>query len=332
MTEQADKNQKLHLGLTPWDMNAATMAEQARLAERYGYDSIWLPENHFSGRGALPDPLMLLASMAATTERIALGTTSYLLPLRHPLQAAEQVAVLDQLSNGRLILGLGRGYQAPTYSAFGIAMRQKRAIFAESLGIMCRAWAGEELVMLEGAAPVTLAPLPTQRPHPPLWVAAFGPKALAQVGSLGLPYLASPVESRQDLASNLLLLREACVEAGHPLPKAVPVMRTMFVSDNADQVAHVRQILGLRMKEMADAGPAHLAKAAEASIDDVAIVGSPLEVQEQVARYRTELGVTHLIATRLRISKSDGAGNKDSVDPEALQLSARRLPEILGEH
>ncbi len=330
MTEA--KIAKLHLGLTPWDMHTATMAEQARLAESYGYDSIWLPENHFSGPGALPDPLMLLATMAATTQRIALGTTSYLLPLRHPLQAAEQVAVLDQLSNGRLILGLGRGYQAPTYSAFGIAMRQKRAIFAESLGIMCRAWAGEELRMLEDATPVTLAPLPVQRPHPPLWVAAFGPKALGQVGSLGLPYLASPVESRQDLASNLALLREACLNAGHPLPQAVPVMRTMFVSDNAEQVAQVRQVLGLRMKEMAESGPAHLAKAAQASVDDVAIVGNAIEVQEQVARYRSELGVTHLIATRLRISRSDAVGGKNGVDSQALQLSAERLPEILAEH
>jgi len=328
MTETV--GQPLHLGLTPWDMNTSTMAEQARLAEKYGYASIWLPENHFSGRGALPDPLMLLAMMAATTERIALGTTSYLLPLRHPLQAAEQVAVLDQLSNGRLILGLGRGYQAPTYSAFGIPMRQKRAIFAESLAIMCRAWAGDELVMLDGAQPVVLAPLPVQRPHPPLWVAAFGPKALAQVGGLGLPYLASPVESRQDLASNLAVLREACTQADKPLPEAMPVMRTMFVSDNAEQLAEVRRILTLRMQEMADAGPAHLAKAAKASIDDVAIVGTPTEVREQVARYRRELGVTHLIATRLRISRIDGEGMKNKLDAQALQLSAQRLPEILA--
>ena len=204
----------MHIGLTPWDMHAGRMPEQARAAESWGYESIWLPENHFSGRAALPDPLMLLASMAATTTTLKLGTTSYLLPLRHPLQAAEQVAALDQLSGGRLILGLGRGYQAPTYAAFGIAMRQKRAIFAESLALLQRAWAGEELVMLEGASPVQLAPLPLQQPHPPLWVAAFGPKALAQVGSLGLPYLASPVESMQDLRANHATLVEACLRLG----------------------------------------------------------------------------------------------------------------------
>lgn len=313
----------LHLGLTPWSMNPTSMPEQARLAEEWGYQSIWLPENHFSGFAATPDPLMLLAGMAATTRSLKLGTTSYLLPLRHPLQAAEQVAVLDQLSGGRLILGLGRGYQAPTYSAFGIAMRQKRAIFVESLELLKRAWAGEELVMLEGAAPVTLAPLPLQQPHPPLWVAAFGPKALDQVGSLGLPYLASPVESCGDLAANHAALAAACGEAGHAVPDVVPVMRTMFVSEDAALVAALRSELAERIKAMAASGPAHLAKAGEADLDDVVIVGDAARVRDQVARYREELGVTHLIATRLRL---------EGVDKEALRLSAQRLPEILGDN
>ena len=77
-----------------------------------GYDSLWVPESHF-GADALPEPLLLLAAMAAVTERIRLGTTSYLLTLRNAVQAAEQVAVLDQLCGGRLILGVGRGFSAP---------------------------------------------------------------------------------------------------------------------------------------------------------------------------------------------------------------------------
>ena len=83
----------LHLGITPWQLNAPSAAgigEQAAFAESHGYESFWLPENHF-GEGALPDPLMLLASAAATTTSIKLATTSYLLTLRNPLQAAEQV-------------------------------------------------------------------------------------------------------------------------------------------------------------------------------------------------------------------------------------------------
>ena len=104
----------LHVGITPWDLGspqrADWLAEQAVFAEQLGFDSFFLPENHFGGRGSVPEPLMLLAAVAARTRRIRLGTTSLLLPVRHPLQAAEQVAVLDQLSDGRVILGLGRGF------------------------------------------------------------------------------------------------------------------------------------------------------------------------------------------------------------------------------
>ncbi len=310
----------MHLGLTPWDMSAAAMATQARLAEQWGYDSIWLPESHFSGAATVPDPLLLLASMAGATNHIGLGTTSYLLPLRHPLQAAEQVAVLDQASNGRLILGLGRGYQAPTYAAFGIAMRQKRQIFAQTLQTMQRAWAGEELVMISGATPVRLAPLPMQQPHPPLWVAAFGPKALAQVGSLGLPYLASPVESCADLRVNYAVLRDACLAADQVVPDVVPIMRTIYVSDDATEIQQVRAELDGRIKAMGEDGPAHLKKAAQATLDDLVIVGNPAHVRTQLARYESELGVTHMIATRLRLAAMPIA---------QLRLSAQRLPEIL---
>ena len=93
----------MHLGLTPWRisgrLSAAQLADQGALAERWGYRSFWLPENHFTSgttsaarNSAIPEPLLLLAAVAARTRSIRLATTSYLLPLRHPLQAAEQVA------------------------------------------------------------------------------------------------------------------------------------------------------------------------------------------------------------------------------------------------
>ena len=108
----------LHLGLTPWnfhDMSAASLCDQAQFAEALGYQSIWVPENHF-GPHAIPDPLMLLASMAGATQKIRLGTTSYLLTLRNPLQAAEQVAVLDE--------ALSFSQHQPT----GLSQRQLQAL------------------------------------------------------------------------------------------------------------------------------------------------------------------------------------------------------------
>jgi alkanesulfonate monooxygenase SsuD/methylene tetrahydromethanopterin reductase-like flavin-dependent oxidoreductase (luciferase family) len=312
----------LHIGITPWDLGSAHtahwLAEQAAFAEQLGFDSFFLPENHFTGRGAVPEPLMLLAAVAARTRRIRLGTTSLLLPVRHPLQTAEQVAVLDQLSEGRVILGLGRGFQAPLYRAFDVALADKRRVFAEVLALMQRAWRGESVV--DGGEPVLLAPLPVQQPHPPLWVAAFGPKALAQTAGLGLPYLASPMETLDTLAANyasLAVPSAGGVVAGaadgvgavtpgpaqaHPDgPGAVPVMRTVFVAEDANEVARVRSLLAAP----APVGTGVLRRAADVSVDDWAIIGTPEEVRARIETYRARIGMTHLIATRLRVPGVD---------------------------
>ena len=203
----------LELGLTPWDFSALTatsLAAQAAYAESLGYRSFWLPENHFNAH-AIPDPLMLLAAVAASTREMRLATSSYLLPLRNPLLAAEQVAVLDQLSEGRVILGVGRGYSRETLNAFAIDPGEKRELFEWAYLRMLSAWRGEAVSLhADGSAAVTVMPRPVQQPHPPIWVAAFGPKALAQVGRLGLPYLASPIEKEAArTAVNEVTLKDA---------------------------------------------------------------------------------------------------------------------------
>jgi len=286
----------LHLGLTPWnfaDLSASSLCDQAQFAESVGYESIWLPENHF-GENALPDPLTLLASVAGATDSIRLGTTSYLLTLRNPLQAAEQVAVLDQLSSGRVILGVGRGYAPEMLRAFHVPPKEKRRIFAWSLGLMQDAWAGKP-VSLDGETEhaVEVHPRPHQAPHPPLWVAAFGPKALAQAGRLGLPYLCSPMESLATLERNYQQHREAAAGADVTLSEVVPLMRTVFVSRDAKTLATVRDEFAQRTEN------ARLVEGE--SSEDWTIVGEPHEVMDKIAAYQERLGMTHMVATRLRI-------------------------------
>jgi alkanesulfonate monooxygenase SsuD/methylene tetrahydromethanopterin reductase-like flavin-dependent oxidoreductase (luciferase family) len=309
----------LHLGCTPWRLpiggRADVLAEQARFAERAGYESFWLPESHFAGAGAIPDPLMLLAAVAAATRTIRLATTSYLLTLRHPLQAAEQVAVLDQLSGGRVILGVGRGYAPALFDAFNVARSEKREIFADCLSLMRDAWAGKPVAPGE----TRLAPEPVQRPHPPIWVAAFGPKALRQAGALGLPYLASPMESLTTLEANYGRHRAACRAAGLDEPAEVPVMRTVFVSDSMRELEGVRAVLGRQLAEMHTQRGA--LREAPASVEDFAIVGDAASVRAEIERYRERIGMTHLIATRLRVA---------GVEPAAFERSLVALAALVG--
>ena len=307
----------MRLGVTPWRLSsrvdAHELARQGTLAEKWGFDSFWLPESHFSGAASIPEPLLALAAVAAHTRRIRLATTSYLLPLRHPLQAAEQVAVLDRLSNGRVTLGVGRGYQPAMFEAFSVRRQEKRRIFESSLEAIQRAWRGDPVATGHDEAPMTLAPLPIQKPHPPLWVAAFGPKALAQAGRLGLPYLASPMETKARLGENLRRHAEASDAAGIARATAVPIMRTLFVSEDASLVARVRERL-----ESGAAGAAPSRNGAPASA--WALLGTPAEVKDQVAAYVETFGMTHLIVTRLRIG---------GVPTDLLERSVRLASETL---
>jgi alkanesulfonate monooxygenase SsuD/methylene tetrahydromethanopterin reductase-like flavin-dependent oxidoreductase (luciferase family) len=262
---------------------------------------------------------MLLAAVSGATSRIRLGTTSYLLPLRHPLQAAEQVAVLDQLSGGRVILGVGRGYQESMFAAFNVERREKREIFEWCLGTMIAAWRGDSVT--NDGAEVRLAPRPVQQPHPPVWVAAIGPKALAQAGRLGLPYLASPMETLDVLVDNYRRHRDACCAGTHAMPAEVPVMRSVFVSDDKEEVQTVRELLRKQASEARASGSPLVRRGAGDDVATWALVGGRAEVADGVARYVEELGMTHLVVTRLRIG---------GVPADALERSLHTFAELLG--
>ena len=222
----------IKVGTTPWSWAgrgaADSLCRQAEQAESLCCHSFWLPENHFGERGAIPSPLLLLAAVAGRTRRMRLGTTSYLLPVRPPLLAAEEIAVLDRLSEGRLILGLGRGIGKAMFTAFGVEPADKRKLFSANLEIMRRAWRGEPVAEDDAGRQIRLAPLPVQQPSPPIWVAAFGPLALRQVAHLGLPYLASPIEPLAVLEKNYSRYREEAA-AELPVVQTVPVFLMVIV-------------------------------------------------------------------------------------------------------
>ena len=305
----------MKVAVTAWRFGteglATELATQAETAEAMGFDAFWLPENHFTGPAAIPAPLMLLAAIASRTSRIRLGSTSYLLPVRNPILAAEEVAVLDRLSGGRVILGIGRGFQDAMFKAFDIPTQEKRKRFKENLTSMISAWQGEPIAQHNGED-IYLSPLPIQRPHPPLWVAAFGPLAIKQAGSLGLPYIASPVESLDSLEANVMAHRAHVSDSGHPPVDTIPIMRTVFVTGNArleKQVATtLEQETASRFRKQSTA------------LADWAIVGSPGYVKDRLEEYRERLGLNYLIAR----------GRIQGVDDDAQVRSHELLMSLTG--
>src|SRR5689334_305303 len=138
-------------------------------AEPLGFDSIWLNEHHFDAWGGLlPSPPMLLAALSQRTSRVRLGTSIAVLGLHHPINVAEQIAMLDLMSNGRVDFGVGRGSEAYDYEAFGLEYEHAQTRTVEALEVILQAWSGKPVAHAGThfhVPRVQVWPRPEQQPH-----------------------------------------------------------------------------------------------------------------------------------------------------------------------
>jgi alkanesulfonate monooxygenase SsuD/methylene tetrahydromethanopterin reductase-like flavin-dependent oxidoreductase (luciferase family) len=153
-----------------------------------GYEAVWFTEHHFSDYGYSPNPLMMMAEAARRAPDIRLGAAVAVLPLWHPVRLAEDIAFLDCISNGRVDIGIGRGYQPLEFAVFGADLSDNRGMFAESLKIMKMAWSQDDW-SFEGKhwqiPTTTVFPRPVQGPHPPFWMAATTPPSIRGAVEMG---------------------------------------------------------------------------------------------------------------------------------------------------
>ncbi|HEU4758416.1 MAG TPA: LLM class flavin-dependent oxidoreductase [Dehalococcoidia bacterium] len=165
-------------------------------AEDYGFDSVWPAEHHFSEYGYCASPAVSLAAVAARTKRIRLGTGVVVLPLNHPVRVAEDFAIIDLLSDGRVDLGVGRGYQPHEFGGYGVDQTRSRDMFRESVEIIQRAWTEErftydgEFYQIDN---LSVRPKPLQKPHPPIWMASLSPETFQLCGRYGFNLMCAPV-------------------------------------------------------------------------------------------------------------------------------------------
>ena len=190
-------------------------------AERWGLDAIWLAELHFDPeRSVLSSPMCIASAIAARTKRMKIGVAVQVLPLCNPLRIAEEAATVDQISQGRLIFGVGRSGVAKTYEAYGVPYAESRERFAETLEIIVKAWT-EPVISYQGRfhsfQDVTVTPQPFQKPLPPIRVAATSPDTFVSTGKQGLPiFLAVRHEDARMFLPQIAAYREAWAAAGHP--------------------------------------------------------------------------------------------------------------------
>lgn len=277
-------------GKAPRDRFAELIA-LGEAADRSGLSAVWVAEHHFHDAGLCPSPPVLLAALAARTRRVRVGALVSVLPFHAPIEVAEQYAMLDRLSGGRLNFGVGSGYLPAEFAGFGVDPAQKRALFESSLDTILAAWQGEAVrAPAEGAVPVRLNVLPVQRPHPPLWIAVQRREAVPHVARRGagvalIPY--ATVSGIPELAEEVREYR-AALPSG--VPGAVAVALHVYAGPRPDRArAALQRYLDRRIatqstfyQEKVRRDP-HQASAESIEASGLALLGSPAEVRGKLS-------------------------------------------------
>ena len=208
-------------------------------AEAMGLDGVWLAELHFNPvRSVLSAPIVVASSIATRTERLRIGMAVHVLPLNNPLRIAEEVATVDQISEGRFEFGVGRSGFARSYDLYGIPYAESRERFSEALEIILESWKGEpfsfdgDFYSFEGAV---VSPRPYQQPHPPLRIAATTAETFPRLGREGHPiFVGLRGMDIPELRANLKEYRKAWSEAGHPGNGDVSLRIPVYAADGME--------------------------------------------------------------------------------------------------
>lgn len=209
-------------------------------AERLGLDAFWLSESHCQpGVSVLAAPMTIASAIAGRTKRMRIGLAVQVLPLGNPLRIAEDGATVDQISQGRLIFGVGRSGSERAYKAYGIPYEESRDRFSEALDIIRTAWT-EPMLSYEGRwhtyHNVSVAPKPYQTPHPEIRIAANSPQSFRRFGQDGYQiFLGLRQGGISQLVPHVQAYRAAWREAGHPGNGGVSIRLPVYVADTVEQ-------------------------------------------------------------------------------------------------
>ena len=308
----------------PGQTERAAFAEsfaQVDAAEAWGLDVMWLAELHVApGQSVLAAPLTIAAAIAARTKRIKIGPAVQVLPLCHPLRLAEEAATVDQISQGRLIFGVGRSGFPRTYEAYGVPYAESRERFAETLEIVKRAWT-QPRFSYEGKFhrfdDVCLVPKPFQSPHPEIRVAATSPDTFPAIGAMGYGiFCAVRLGTLRELGPQIAEYRTAWRAAGHPGEGKVFLRVPVYLADTeqrardepeASIMSFYRWLGGQLAESASNAGARAIEKRAERgqvlqtityddTLRDKVIIGTPAMVADKLRMLREELGLNGILA------------------------------------
>jgi len=256
-------------------VNTGKLQAYLARAEELGFHSAWVQEQILGRGGSCLEPISLLSYAAALTRRLRLGVAVLITPLRSPAQLAKSLASLDQLSDGRLIAGVGIGANTLVYPAFGISAERRVRRFTEGLQLMKRLWT-EERVTFDGEfwklENASLEPKPVQKPHLPVWFGGGHPSALKRAIELGNGWMGAGSSSSESFKERVIQVRKFLAEANRD-PATFPISKRVYLAIDSNKS---RAIERLRQWSSRHYGNADLA-------DKVALWG---DKQEIIAKLR----------------------------------------------
>jgi probable F420-dependent oxidoreductase len=318
---------------------------EAELAEQVGFQRVLVPEHHMMPDGYLPQPLVMLAAIAARTRTVRLGTGIMHLPERDPIHVAEEVSVLDNLSGGRVDLGVGLNLVQADYDLFHVSMKSAAKRFEEQITILRDVWTTAPY-SYEGQFyrydRISVTPRPVQRaPHPPVWIGAMSEPGLKRAGRMGVGWVTDPLHSMTTFKAWAEIFRDAAAEAG-VTPGPVILKRDGWVSKSQRQLheewwptirAHHLLYKGIgvfgagRFNTDWEPGLAQLTNdewTFDRIVPDRLVAGTPDQVVDQIGRWTQMVGADDMVFS---IRHANGPDHKATM--ECIELfGAEVLPQF----
>jgi alkanesulfonate monooxygenase SsuD/methylene tetrahydromethanopterin reductase-like flavin-dependent oxidoreductase (luciferase family) len=278
------------------------------LGEKFGFSSAWIGEEHFYHFGIIPSPPILLAALAQRTTTMRLGTAIALTQFQNPLRLAEDYALLDILSDGRVDLGVGRGAIPAHFDGFNVDVATSRERHLEALSVLRAAWSDRKVAhsgKYWTIPPLSVSPRPIQRPHPPIYQGTVSPESFENAGRHGdgAFVVAGAPLTDQVMAERLALYRRTLAEHGHVAPPPVFIYQLFLNRSRETAEREARAAMETYWDLLASVGGdsgsgAALIAARRAQMKDnlheSAMIGTPGDVVERLKRLRADHGAEHV--------------------------------------
>lgn len=282
--------------------------ERIAIMEHAGYDAVWLAEHHFSIYSVCPSVHMMGVMAAARTKRLRIGMGVSLTPFYNPLRLAEEVALLDVLSGGRVNWGAGRGFERSEFKAFGIDPEESVSRFHETVDIVLKAWTNDRLSYRGryfSYEDVEVLPKPLQSPHPPVWMAATSTTAIDWAAANGFSILMDPHSSATELGKKRRHYAERLAAAGHSdAGRVIPMARLVAIDETTEKAREVAR-RGAQWTIASYIGPTHHRQEVRTFggkqpvdfyLEDVMLHGTADSVADQIRALEGSAGMTYLLA------------------------------------